>query len=271
MTESNPNGDFESIRNEIDAFRRSAGEILRDSGHAEAAGLVEKLVWPISTAVTHDDIKWAMAEMQKLVQRGIENTTRDPSDHSGSDYRAGVAAHIASGLAADGRFEGYDGGAAGLAEEIRKFLQAGVADDGTSIDSGVGFGGADLRPQVGGVKYNINVRPSSTPHPLNEVIDGLEAQVRSLGGEPYREGGGALLPPSAWPDASTPPPGLGAYFLYGKSPIMPVEIAVGYWVEMVDGSWGWDHARGRDFEVFRWAPVAPTIDALNASERRDDA
>lgn len=46
----------------------------------------------------------------------------------------------------------------GVASRIADFLQGEVADKGTGIDSGGGFGQRDLWVKVGGIEYLITVR-----------------------------------------------------------------------------------------------------------------
>lgn len=47
-----------------------------------------------------------------------------------------------------------------LAMELRQMLNA-IKDEGTNIDSGAGFGGADLWVKVQGVEYSIHVEPTA--------------------------------------------------------------------------------------------------------------
>jgi hypothetical protein len=46
-----------------------------------------------------------------------------------------------------------------IRDEISNFLKSAVADQGKSMDTGGGAGGADLWFTVGGKEYTLTVRP----------------------------------------------------------------------------------------------------------------
>ena len=54
--------------------------------------------------------------------------------------------------------EGYPMDAASIRDEIRGYLRSAVADAGSSLDSGGGFGEADVYVTVDGKEYVVIVR-----------------------------------------------------------------------------------------------------------------
>ena len=59
---------------------------------------------------------------------------------------------------ADNRSLDYPVDAASIRDEIRGYLRSAVADAGTSLDSGGGFGEADVVVTVDGKRYLVIVR-----------------------------------------------------------------------------------------------------------------
>lgn len=49
-----------------------------------------------------------------------------------------------------------------IRDEIKAFLKQAAADEGSSLDTGGGLGGADLWFTVGGREYILNIKPTKT-------------------------------------------------------------------------------------------------------------
>ena len=50
-----------------------------------------------------------------------------------------------------------------IRKEIAAFIRSALADEGTAIDAGGGFGGFDLWFTVGGIEYVLTVSRSEKP------------------------------------------------------------------------------------------------------------